>query len=361
MQKEFRIPGALYAGSMTKDSPRPSLKDGGWSYACGRAIREFWLDSSLDKAAMLTFFTVLSFAPTLLATYSIATLFLANNADLVESLLADFIRDYVPGTYQETVREIVMMVIGTAAGGVMGLIAGILVALWSASAYVRAFSRCVNSIYGLREGRTLIRNFATQLATTLVLLLGMVLIASSIALNEVVVSTVLGPFAEPLGLTNVLDYLLSVFLPIWVWVRWPVIVLLTIVLIAVLYYFTPNVKQPRFRWLSLGASVAMVGLALVSGAFYLYLLFLTGLSSYGAIGTVLALLFALWGGNISLLLGVTVDAEVERARQLREGVVAEENIQLPLRSTRALERQDQTKEMVIERGRELREESLGAD
>ncbi|GAB2503161.1 YihY/virulence factor BrkB family protein [Corynebacterium atrinae] len=346
---------------MTKDSPRPSLKDGGWSYACGRAVREFWLDSSLDKAAMLTFFTVLSFAPTLLATYSMATLFLANNADLVESLLADFIRDYVPDTYQETVREVVMMVIGTAAGGVVGLVAGILVALWSASAYVRAFSRCANSIYGLREGRTLIRNFATQLATTLVLLLGIVLIASSIALNEVVVSTVLGPIAEPLGLTDVLDYLLSVFLPIWAWVRWPVIILLTIVLIAVLYYFTPNVKQPRFRWLSLGASVAMVGLALVSGAFYLYLLFLTGLSSYGAIGTVLALLFALWGGNISLLLGVTVDAEVERARQLREGVEAEETIQLPLRSTRALERQEQTKEKVIERGRELREESLGAD
>lgn len=343
-------------GGSTKatEVPRPHLTWVGWRYVLGRVVREFFPAGILDKAAMLTFFTVLSFAPTLLAVYSIATLILANNADLVGTLVGDVITEYVPAEYQETVRDVVSMVLGSSMGGILGLIAGVLTSLWSASAYVRAFSRCSNHLYGQAEGRTLIRTFGTMLGTTLLLQIGMVIILAALVLNESVVSAVLGPIAGPLGLGDVLDYLLGVFLPVWRWARWPVILVLTNMLIAVMYYYTPNVKQPRFRWLSWGAVVAMAGIGLVAGAFWLYLSYLTGLSSYGAIGTVLALMFALWGANISLVLGVKVDAEVERARQLKAGIPAERDIQLPLRGTTALIKQDAAREKVEERGRELR-------
>lgn len=329
-----------------------------WGYVTGRVAREFWFGGRLDMAAMLTFYTVLSFAPTLLATYSLSTLVLANNAELVDGLTTEFISAYVPGEFQETVLDVVGMVIGSQAGGVIGSVVGVLVALWSASAYVRAFSRCANEVYDQREGRTLLRKFATMLATTFVMLIGLVVILASVMLNATVVNATLGPVAGPLGLSDTLDYLLQVFLPVWRWAKWPVIIALAVVLIDVLYYATPNVRHPRFRWLSLGAFIALLGLALVSAGFWLYLARFTSLSSYGAVGTVIALMFALWGANAMLILGVTVDAEVQRARQLKAGVPAEREIQLPPRSTRQVEKTEAMRERLEERGRDLRERYL---
>lgn len=336
-------------------STRPRLSSTGWRYVLGRVLREFWLLTATDMAAKLTFFTILSFAPTLLAVYSLATIVLANNADLVEELAADFIGAYVPGEYQETTRQVVDMVIGTQTAGVVGVIIGVLVAVWSASAYVRAFSRAANTVYHQIEGRSLWRLWPTMAALTFVLLLGVLIILGSLLLNETVVNATLGVIAEPLGLGGTLDFLLGVFLPVWAWARWPVIIGLTAVLIALLYYFTPNVRQRRFRWLSVGAFVAILGLVLVSALFWLYLTFFSGLSSYGAIGTVLALMFALWGANIMLVLGMVVDAEIERVRQLKEGTEAEVHIQLPPRATRGVERHEAMREKMAERGRDLRE------
>ena len=75
-------------------SSRPRLSSRGWRYVIGRVLREFWLGGGTDLAAKLTFFTVLSFAPTILAVYSLATVVLANNAELVEDLTGDFIAGY---------------------------------------------------------------------------------------------------------------------------------------------------------------------------------------------------------------------------------------------------------------------------
>lgn len=339
-------------------SSRPRLSSRGWRYVIGRVLREFWFGGGPDLAAKLTFFTVLSFAPTILAVYSLATVVLANNAALVEELTGDFIAGYIPGEYQETVRDIIDMVIGSQTGGVVGVIVGAAIALWSASAYVRAFSRTANTVYDQIEGRSLIRLWATMFLLTFALLIGIVTILVSVMLNETVVNATLGPIAEPLGLGGTLEFLLGAFLPVWWWVKWPVIFGMAAMLIAVLYYFTPNVKQARFRWLSIGAFVALVGLALVSGGFWLYLSYFSSLSSYGAIGTILALMFALWGANMMLVLGMKVDAEVERARQLKEGLESEREIQLPPRATRQVERHEAMREQMESRGRDLRERYL---
>lgn len=339
-------------------SSRPRLSSRGWRYVIGRVLREFWFDGGPDLAAKLTFFTVLSFAPTILAVYSLATVVLANNAALVEDLTGDFIAGYIPGEYQDTVRDIIDMVIGSQTGGVVGVIVGAAIALWSASAYVRAFSRTANTVYGQIEGRSLIRLWGTMFLLTFALIIGIVTILVSVMLNETVVNATLGPIAEPLGLGGTLEFLLGVFLPVWRWGKWPVIFGLAAMLIAVLYYFTPNVKQARFRWLSIGAFVALVGLTLVGGGFWLYLSYFSSLSSYGAIGTILALMFALWGGNMMLVMGMRVDAEVERARQLKEGLESEREIQLPPRATRQVDRHEAMREKMEARGRDLRESYL---
>ncbi|MGD7003460.1 YihY/virulence factor BrkB family protein [Corynebacterium halotolerans] len=339
----------------------PKLTGSSWKYALKRAVREFMSDGGTDLAAMLTYYTVLSLAPSLLAVFSIASLFLASNADAVTTMVDNFVREYVPADYQAPVVDMVETVTGSATGGVIALIIGIATALWSASAYVKAFSRCSNIIYGREEGRGLIRQTGTMLLTTLGLLLGVVLILVSFALNETLVSGLLGPIAEPLGLGGTLDFLMGTFLPIWAWVKWPVIVILVVVLIAMLYYFTPNVEQPKFRWLSLGSGVAIIGIAIAAVVLYIYLSYFAGYSSYGAIGAVMALLFALWVFNMMLLVGLEVDAEVERARELQGGFEAEDNIQLPPRDTKKVEKQKDTQDQLEEEGREIRENADDSD
>jgi membrane protein len=334
------------------DSP-PKLNGASRKYAFKRALKEFGSDGGTDLAAMLTYYTVLSLAPALLAIFSIITLVLAGNAGTVTTLVNDLVKR-VPSDYQGLVVNLVETMIGSAAGGVIALIIGIATALWSSSAYVKAFSRCMNTIYGVEEGRGFVKQVATMLLVTLVLLLGVVLILVSLALNQPLVSGVLGPIAEPFGLGGTLDFLTQTFLPIWAWVKWPVILALVIAMIAVLYYFTPIVKQPKFSWVSIGAVVAIVGIAIAGVALYIYFSFFAGYSSYGAIGTVMALLFALWIFNIVLLLGAEIDAEMERARQLQAGIQAEESIQLPPRSTAKVEKAREARDKLEGDGRVLR-------
>lgn len=335
------------------DAPR-KLSGPSWKYALKRSVREFISDGGTDLAAMLTYFTVLSLAPSMLAVFSIITLVLANNAEAVTTLVEDFTTTYVPADYQGLVTDLIDTVTGSATGGVIALLIGVATALWSSSGYVKAFSRSSNAIYGRTEGRGLIKLTGTMLATTLGLLLGIVLILICLALNETVVSGLLGPIAEPFGLGGVLTFLMDTFLPVWAWVKWPVILALLIGLIAVLYYFTPNVRQPKFRWISLGSILAITGIILAAGALYLYFLLLGGYSSYGAIGGVMALLITLWVFNIVLLLGMEVDAEVERARELQADIAAEDNIQLPPRDTAKVEKQRKVREQLESDGRELR-------
>ncbi|VXB01152.1 YihY/virulence factor BrkB family protein [Citricoccus sp. K5] len=289
------------------------------AYALKGSAKNFGRDGGFDLAAMLTFFSVLSLAPALLAVFSIITLVLASNAETVISVGDDLVRQYVPTEYQNLVVNLVETMIDSAAGGGIALIIGIAISLWSSSIYVRAFSRCMNTIYGRDEGRGLIKRTATMLLTTLTILLVAVLILVCLALNDALVTGILGPIAAPLGLGDLLRFMTESFLPIWAWAKWPIILALMLAIIALLYYFTPNVRQPRTTWLSLGSAIAILGIAIAVGALYFYSSYFAGFNPYGAIGTIMALLIALWLINIVLLLGAEVDAEIQRTRESQIG------------------------------------------
>lgn len=332
------------------------LEGSSWKYALKRALKEFGSDGGTDLAAMLTYYMVLSLAPGLLAVFSIVSLVLANNAGTVTTLVDDVVARYVPDDAQGIVLNLVETMTSSATGGVVALIIGIAVAVWSASAYVKAFSRCMNIVYGIEEGRGLIKQTATMLLITVALLVGVVLILVSIALNDTIVTGILGPIAEPLGLGGFLAFMSQTFLPIWAWVKWPVILALVIAMIALLYYLAPNLQQPKFTWVSVGSIVAIIGIAIAAIALSIYFALSSGYSAYGAIGGVMALLFALWIFNIVLLLGAEVDAEVERARQLQAGIEAESAIQLPPRGTKKVEKKAEARDKLEAEGRELREQ-----
>ena len=126
-------------------------------------------------------------------------------------------------------------------------------------------------------------------------------------------------------------------------------------MVAVLYYATPNVKQPKFRWVSVGAAVAILIWVLASVAFGFYVSnFGSYNKTYGSLAGIIVFLLWLWITNLALLFGAEVDAELERARQLQSGIRAERTLQLPPRDDSGSVKAATKLEERVAEGRRLR-------
>ena len=329
------------------DSPTDVTKPS-WQYIAKKTFREFTKDQCPDLAAALTYYSVLSIFPALLALVSLLGIF--GQPEKTTGALLEIVQGFAPAETVEAVRAPVEQLSGSSAAG-FTLVIGILTALWSASGYVGAFGRAMNRIYEVDEGRPFVKLRGTMLAVTIATVLIVVMLAAMLVLS--------GPVAESVGKALGLG---DVVLTIWNIAKWPLIVLLVVAAIAILYYATPNVKQPKFRWMSLGSAIALVIFVLASLAFGFYVAnFSSYNETYGTIGGVIISLLWLWILNMSLLFGAEFDAEMERGRQLQAGIEAEETIQLPPRDTKQSDKLQAREEEDIQRGRELRERSSADD
>ena len=133
---------------------------------------------------------------------------------------------------------------------------------------------------------------------------------------------------------------------------------IVILLVGFLYYFTPNIRKPKFRWISVGATIAILTWILASVGFAFYVAnFSSYNKTYGSLAGVVVFLLWLWLTNLALLFGAEVDAELERASQLQAGVAAEETLQVSPRETRAAEKRQRKQEELVEEGRRIRNEA----
>lgn len=321
------------------DSPA-DLKKPAWGYVFKRTLREFGKDQCTDLAAALTYYAVLAIFPALLALVSLLGVF--GQAQTTTDTVLEVLEGVAPGAGDNIGPTIENLASSSGAG--LTLVIGILGALWSASAYVNAFSRAMNRIYEVEEGRPVWKLRPVMLLITAIVLLLVVLMALLLILS--------GPVAESVG--NVIG-LGETALLVWNIAKWPVMVLFAVLMIAVLYYGAPNVKQPKFKWMSMGSFVALLVLGLTTAGFSLYVSnFGSYDETYGAIAGVIVLLLWLWLANLSLLFGAEFDAELERGRQLQAGIEAEETLQLPPRDD-TMSRKKHDKELEnIDEGRELR-------
>ncbi|MCU1522141.1 MAG: YihY/virulence factor BrkB family protein [Arthrobacter sp.] len=333
--------------SRKPDSPTDVTKPS-WKYIAKKTLREFTKDQCPDLAAALTYYSVLSLFPALLALVSLLGIF--GQAEKTTGALLEIVQGFAPGDTVEAIREPIQKLSSSSAAG-FTLVIGILTALWSASGYVGAFARAMNRVYEIDEGRPFIKLRGTVLGVTIVNLLIVVVLAAMLVLT--------GPVAESVG--NAIG-LGGAFLTAWNILKWPVMVVLVVLAIAILYYATPNVQQPKFRWMSLGSFIALVIFLLASLGFALYVAnFSSYNETYGTIGGVIVSLLWLWILNMSLLFGAEFDAEMERGRQLQAGIEAEETIQLPPRDTKKSDKLQEKEEEDIRHGRELREQHSDAN
>jgi membrane protein len=280
-----------------------------------RTLKEFSEDNLTDWAAALTYYGVLALFPALLAMLSIIGL-LVDPATLTDALTA-----VIPGAAAETINPVIEDIAGSTASG-LGLILGVAGAIWSASGYVGAFTRAANVVYETPEGRKVWKLKPLQLLVTLIGVLFAAVIVSAVVLSGPVVKAIGGA----IGLSDTA-------LTVWNIAKWPVIVVLVALMIAVLYYATPNVRLRGFKWVSPGAGAAIVIWAIASALFAFYVAnFGSYNKTYGALAGVIIFLVWFWLTNVALLFGIELDAEIERTRELKEGIPrAEKEIQLDAR------------------------------
>ncbi|TNC31816.1 YihY/virulence factor BrkB family protein [Mumia zhuanghuii] len=323
------------------DSPTDITKPS-WTYVVRKAVREFSEDECLDIAAALTYYSVLALFPMMIALLSLVGLF-GQGRETVDTLLG-VLRDVGANSAADTVEPtLVQLSKGSGAG--LAFVLGLAVALWSASGYVGAFGRAMNRVYEVDEGRPIWKLRPVMLLVTLITVVLCSLIALALVLT--------GPAAQAVGDAVGLG---DTAVTVWNIAKWPVMLLAIVLVVAILYYATPNVRQPKFRWLSIGAVVAIVVWIIASVAFGFYVANFSNYNrTYGSLAGVIVFLLWLWITNLALLFGAELDAELERGRQLQGGIAAEETIQLPPRDTKKSDKAAAKHEEDVARGRRLRE------
>jgi membrane protein len=305
--------------AMARSEPVNRRARPSWWAVLKRTVREAQDDNLTDWAAALTYYGVLSLFPALIVL--VALLGLLGEHPRTTNALLEIVEQLSPGATADTFRDPIVEVIRNkgGAGALLGF--GLLGALWSASGYIGAFMRAMNVVYETPEGRPFWKLRPLQIAVTIVmtLLLALVLVALVIT----------GPLAEAVGGVIGLG---DAAVTVWSWAKWPFLVAVVALMLAMLYYVAPNVRHPGFRWVSPGAVVAVVLWLVASLAFGLYVAnFGSYNKTYGSLGGAVVFLLWLWISNLAVLLGAEFDAELERRRELAEGQPAEEELQLPPR------------------------------
>ena len=323
------------------DSPT-ELRKPAWKFALKRALAEFSDDQCTDLAAALTYYSVLSLFPAAIAVISLLGVF-GQGPSTINALLG-ILKDVGAGGVTSSVQGPLQQLSQSQAAG-LGLVIGLATALWSASGYVGAFGRAMNRIYEIGEGRPFYKLRPLQILITLIA----VVLISAVAVALVVS----GPLAEAIGKAVGLS---STLVTVWSIVKWPVLAAIVVLIIAILYYATPNVKQPKFRWMSLGAFTALIVWVVASALFGFYVAnFGSYNKTYGTLAGVIVFLLWLWITNLALLFGAEVDSEIERSRQLQAGMPAEDDLQLPPRDDKGLKKKAEKEEKARDEAREIRQ------
>jgi len=290
-----------------------------------RVARGFFRASGPDAAGGLTFYAVLAGFPAVIAAFSLVGM-VGRKRDVVGDVL-DAGLEVLPPDVISAISDPVQRAAATAGGGWV-LILSLLLALWSVARYVTALGRAINRAYGVPEGRVLWKMKPSQLLITLLVFV-LVWVAGLLA-------AVSWPAAQSLGRAMGAG---EATLLIWRIARWPVVVLVVVLVVAILYYFAPNIQHAHFRLVSVGAVVAILLFAAASVGFGFYVANFAGYDRvYGSFAGIVIFLVWLWIGNIALVIGAHLDAELERIRELRRGIPAERDLQVQLRDTERLER-----------------------
>jgi membrane protein len=289
---------------MAEDKPT-QLPRSAWGGVLRRTISEFSDDNLTDWAAALTYYGILSVFPALIALVSLLGLI---GTSATQPLLKN-LGSFAPGPAHQILQNALHGLTQSRGGAGILIIVGLAGSIWAASGYIGGFIRASNAIWDVEEGRPIWKTIPLRLGITIVMLVLLVGTAMAVVLT--------GPLADKVGKLVGLG---SAAVTAWDIAKWPVLVLIVGLMFSVLYYASPNVRQPGFRWVTPGGVFAVVAWIIVSAAFGVYVAnFGSYNKTYGSLGAVVIFLVWLWLTNLAILFGAELNAEIARGRQIEEG------------------------------------------
>ncbi|MFG2988985.1 YihY/virulence factor BrkB family protein [Streptomyces sp. NPDC048257] len=292
-----------------------------WKAVLRGTMKEFKDDELADRAAGLTYYGLLALFPALLVLVSL--LGIAGKSTTKEVL--DNLQKLTPGSARDVVTDAVRQLQGNAGVGSVVAVVGLLVAVWSASGYIAAFIRTANAVYDVPEGRPVWKVLPLRLALTVTLMI----LACASALIVVFTGSLAREAGSALGIGDTA-------LTVWSIAKWPVLLLLVTMMIALLYWAAPNAKGRGFNWVTPGSFLALLLWMVASAGFAFYVAnFGSYNKTYGTLAGVIVFLVWLWITNLAILLGLEFDAEMVRQRAVAGGMPQDEEPYVEPRDTRA--------------------------
>lgn len=292
------------AGRDTPDSPA-AVGKASWPAILKRTLKEFKQDELTDRAAGLTYYGILALFPALLVLISL----LGIAGSSATQTVLDNIQKLAPGAARDVLTNAVNQLQGSAGVGSILAIVGLLGALWSASGYVAAFIRTSNAVYDLPEGRPVWKVLPVRVGLTLALMI--------LATVSALIVVLTGGLARQLGTALGIG---DTAMTVWSIAKWPVLVLLVTIMLALLYWAAPNAKGRGFKFVSLGSLLALLIWMVASAGFAFYVAnFGSYNKTYGTLAGVIIFLVWLWITNLAVLLGLEFDAEMARERAIIGG------------------------------------------
>jgi membrane protein len=285
-----------------------------------RTLKAFWDDQMTHHAAALTYYVLMSLFPAGLLAVSL--LGLLGQYPETYNAIVEYLRDVAPASVVDPVDRSLERAFESKGTAVTALVVSIPLALYGTTGALEAARRALNVVFELNgAGRGFFRRKAVDIASTVVLM--------TLVLASVVMVFVGGGFARDLlGFVGLGETAAS----IWAVARWPGAVALAMLAFAFVYYVTPDVRHRAFHWLTPGAAVAvLLWLAGTLGlSFYVSRVADVG-AIYGAFAGAILLVGWLWLTNVALLFGAELNAEIEREKELADGVPSRLTLNRPAR------------------------------
>ncbi|MFE9917355.1 YihY/virulence factor BrkB family protein [Micromonospora sp. NPDC005553] len=306
-------PGTTLDGTQHTRVPRRmrQLSWRTWRGVLVRSVQNFVNDNCSDWAAALTYYGVLALFPSAIVVVALVGLVsdgertLDTVVDLANQVGAGAVLSDDEGGVLKVIRSVVL----EQSNPKLLLSFGLLGALWSASGFIGAFTRASNAVYGVTEGRPVWKLRPLQIGLAAITLVLLAVVALALIVSGPVTDAV-GDLVNAGGLARTT----------WSVAKWPVLAMIMMALLSLLFWIAPNVRQPRFRWLTPGGAVALISWAAASFGFGLYVAnFGSYNTTYGSLGAAIAFLVWLYLSNSALMLGVQINSEVQRGRQLQGG------------------------------------------
>ena len=280
-----------------REAERPSeIPPRGWFAVLKRVKAEVKEDNVTLLAAGVAFYAMLAIFPAMIALVTVYGM-VADPAQ-VESQVGEFAKSLPSGADELLTQQLKNVTSAGRQSLSIGLAVSLLAVLWSASSGVQGLVKGLNLVYDEQESRGFLKLRGLSLLLTLGAILTTVVAIALIAVFPAVV--------DDLDLGQVGELVASI-------ARWVVLALLVLAAVAVLYRYAPDRANPRWRWVSWGAVVALVLWLLGSIGFSWYVdNFGKYNQTYGALAAVIILLLWLFLSAFAVLLGAELDAEIER-------------------------------------------------